>query len=251
MPTQNFAAKEMIIREGTSAEAAFVVQSGSVHILRQGAQGESAIATVGPGKCFGELAVLEPGTPYPYSVRAAEDTVVSSITPDEFYAMMAQCPAPLQPLIDCAFDQFRRTALRGGAAQEAGAALGGITRISIRPASEAVKPHMDAVVEVMLTRLPFKIGGYPEGGEINSTDGCNLYLPAKAPPLLVSRQHCQIEIADEKLVLLDLGSRFNTVVNGLVIGRGRGHYKASLVTGENEVRLGGEDAPYVITVVVE
>lgn len=251
MPTQTYAAKELIIQEGSSAEAAFIVQSGSVQLLRHGPQGESAIATLTAGKCFGELAVLEPGSPYAYSARALEPAAINRMTRDEFMALMAQCPIELQPLIDCAFDQFRRTALRGGGTAEAAATLGDIKRISIRPASDAVKPHMDPVMEVMINRLPFKIGGYPIDGEINSTDGNNLFIPAKAPPLAVSRQHCQIEVADEKLVLLDLGSRFNTVVNGVSIGRGRGHYKAVLTSGENHIKLGGEDSIYALTIVVE
>ncbi len=251
MPTRSYAARELIFQEGTTAEEAFIVQSGSVQLVRMNGANEAVLATVGAGKCFGELAVLEMGTQYPYSARAAHDTVVQTFTRDEFLALLAQCPPTLQPLLECAFDQYRRTALRGQTTQEAGATLEGVQRITLQAGTDSLRTQIPEPLNVALNRLPYKIGGYPENGEINSMEGNNLYLASKAPPLMVSRQHCQIEIADGKLILLDLGSRFCTIVNDLAIGRGHGRYQAPLSMGENLVRLGGYDSPYLLKIVVE
>jgi hypothetical protein len=103
-------------------------------------------------------------------------------------------------------------------------------------------------IEVAVTRLPFRIGGYPEGGEASRRDQVHLSIAAHDNPLRVSRQHCEITVENKALVVSDLGSRLCTKVNGMTIGRGRGAYMAPLKKGENEIILGASDSPYRVTV---
>ncbi len=66
-----FAAGTTIIHEGTRADAAFVLEKGVVEIYRSVGGREMAIARLGPGTIFGEMALLERRT-HNAGVRAVE-----------------------------------------------------------------------------------------------------------------------------------------------------------------------------------
>ncbi len=247
MATRTIAAQEWLFREGDDATHCYILQSGKVQLTRSTGQGNEVIATMNPGECFGEIAVLENLAHYGSGAVAVEASVVESVTLEEFHALINQSPPVLMPLLDMAFEQLKRVSLRATTANTVQARLDNISKVAVRAADAVLSQSIPQEIPVNLNRLPFKIGGYPEGGEIANSDN-NLNLPCRANPLAISRQHCQIDIVGEQLMVVDLGSRFNTVVNGTVIGRGRGIYKAALAPGANTVVLGGTDLPYTLTI---
>jgi len=48
-----------IVRQGEVGDCMYVVQSGEVEVVQAGASGEQALAVLGPGDFFGEMAVFE------------------------------------------------------------------------------------------------------------------------------------------------------------------------------------------------
>lgn len=50
---------EVIVRQGDTGNCMFVLQKGSVEVLRESADGEIRIATLRPGDTFGEMAIFE------------------------------------------------------------------------------------------------------------------------------------------------------------------------------------------------
>jgi len=50
---------ELIIRQGELGEQMFVVQDGSVDVFRMDGGKEVLLAELGPGACFGEMAIFE------------------------------------------------------------------------------------------------------------------------------------------------------------------------------------------------
>ncbi|HXH21209.1 MAG TPA: cyclic nucleotide-binding domain-containing protein [Dehalococcoidia bacterium] len=59
---ETYAAGDVVVRQGDAATAFFVVTSGSLEVLRsEGAAGEFVAATLGPGRFFGEMALLREG----------------------------------------------------------------------------------------------------------------------------------------------------------------------------------------------
>ena len=154
-----------------------------------------------------------------------------------------------RPFIFSALGRLRqapRTQLQNeGAAPLLEDAINKITIVADSPAC-TFKP-----ANVMLSRLPFKIGGYDAEDETTKNPQNHLLIASEGPPLIVSRQHCQVEIDGGKLYLNDLGSRFGTVVNSTLIGRGKGIYKKTLQAGENSVVLGSADSPYRIKIICE
>jgi len=70
-----YQAGEVIFKEGDPGDAWFVVYSGAVDVLRDGATNAIIIAEIGPKGCFGEMSILD-GLPRSATVRAAEDSTV-------------------------------------------------------------------------------------------------------------------------------------------------------------------------------
>ena len=125
---------------------------------------------------------------------------------------------------------------------------GDILQITISPASDTLKTQLKPI-DVAVTSLPFRIGGYPEDGERNRKDQVSLAIASQRNPLRISRQHCEIALDEQdNLIINDVGSRFCTTVNGIQIGRGRGIYSQPLQKGDNEVYLGGPESQYKLIV---
>jgi len=240
-------AGEFVYREGDSADAAYILVSGKIELLEIHDGRTVQTGVIEPGKAFGELAVFDPSSLRQQSARAAEASVLTTVTPDEFQAQAAQIPKAIQPILQLAFDRIKATKSKTKLAMTDAVLESDISKIIVEPASEKLKSQFKPM-EVPISRLPFRIGGYPENGEVSRRDQLHLSIASQESPLRVSRQHCEIAIDNKAIVLNDLGSRFCTQVNGMTIGRGRGTYAAPLKKGANEVTLGSSDSPYKITV---
>jgi CRP-like cAMP-binding protein len=94
MPRREFAPQAVIVREGTAADAAFVVLSGLVAVRRKDADSgiEFLLAELGPDQMFGEMALLMK-RPRTASVVALEATACAVLDRPLFETMMRSVPA--------------------------------------------------------------------------------------------------------------------------------------------------------------
>ena len=78
--SQNVTEGTFVIRQGESGELFYVVQSGTLEIFVKNASGEPQRVgnTLGPGACFGELALMY-NTPRAASIKAASNCVLWAI----------------------------------------------------------------------------------------------------------------------------------------------------------------------------
>jgi CRP-like cAMP-binding protein len=65
-------AGQFFFREGAAADSMFVLEAGSVEVLKSWRNEEYRLHTLGPGDCFGEMALMDL-MPRSASVRAVED----------------------------------------------------------------------------------------------------------------------------------------------------------------------------------
>jgi CRP/FNR family cyclic AMP-dependent transcriptional regulator len=100
---------ETIFHQGDPGDALYIVASGSVKVLLPAPDaGESAIlATLGPGRFFGELAMLD-GQPHSASVIALEPTEVLVLGRPEFELLCASEPSIPRSLVLALAGQLRR-----------------------------------------------------------------------------------------------------------------------------------------------
>ena len=89
---QNIPKGSYIFREGESARYAYVLQSGTVEILKLGIDGETALAELDQkNTIFGEMALID-GAPRSAGARAKTDVTVTQVDKPNFLNYVAQNP---------------------------------------------------------------------------------------------------------------------------------------------------------------
>jgi CRP-like cAMP-binding protein len=86
-----FKAGELICHEEDPCDALFLVESGQVSIVQNGATEDGAKTLLGPGEAFGELALVT-GLPHIARAEAVVDTTVWEIHKDDFGEVVAVSP---------------------------------------------------------------------------------------------------------------------------------------------------------------
>ena len=239
----------LIFQEGDVADIAYFVVSGKVQLFQSERNQQVTLRVASENEVFGELALFDSTALRPYSAKAAETCTLLPITPEELKAITEKTSKPLQALFSLITDKMKlgktKTLPKKDLALDSS-----ITKLTITPNGEKMKSQFKEL-QIPISNLPYRIGGYPEGGEANKRDTVHLSIASQNSPLRVSRQHCEIAIEEGTLVIVDLGSRLGTTVNGTAIGRGRGHYISPLIKGENTITLGNAEGNYTLTITCE
>ena len=100
-----FSAGQEIIRQGDPGSRFYIVNNGKVEVVRNTGLEEKVLATLGPGKYFGEVALLK-DSDRTATVRAVEDTTVLSIARKDFTVLVQHLP-----ILEQAMTETTRTAL--------------------------------------------------------------------------------------------------------------------------------------------
>lgn len=87
----SFAKGEMVIREGTVGDRFFILVEGEAAILKEMADVLLELKRVGPGECFGEIALITRGE-RSASVQAVTDIRCLVVTADEFFSILETNP---------------------------------------------------------------------------------------------------------------------------------------------------------------
>ena len=78
--TASIRADEFFFREGDEGKSTFVLETGSVEVLKTGVGRQHSLSRLGTGDCFGEVALIDFG-PRSASVRALEDATALVLSP--------------------------------------------------------------------------------------------------------------------------------------------------------------------------
>ena len=101
-------AGDTLFVEGAKGDRAYVVESGSMEILKHARSREIPVATLGPGAVIGEMAVLQ-AMPRTASVRAATDASLVAIDGDSFRELIEESPVAARALLRTMFARWRET----------------------------------------------------------------------------------------------------------------------------------------------
>lgn len=81
---KEFAAGDIIMRQGDAGSAAYIIETGRIEILIETSEGEEQyVGTRGPGAMIGEMAIIDE-SPRTATIRAIEDCQLLEITKDDF-----------------------------------------------------------------------------------------------------------------------------------------------------------------------
>jgi NADH dehydrogenase len=123
---EHFEADEVIFREGDRGDRLYIVADGEVEVSRRVAgQGEVALRRLGPGDCFGEIALVS-DRPRTATVRSRTSVNVLAVERETFQALFAGLP-PLRGF----FEQLIARRLQTDAPRAAGD--GGVATVDAAP----------------------------------------------------------------------------------------------------------------------
>ena len=247
MQVKQFTAKSIIFREGDAGQEAYIVQSGKIEILKRADHGEVQLAVIGPGGVFGEMIFFDPDGGRNATARTLEDSVVKELSAPDFARLVECCPSELLPFIYSMISRLKALNVRVVNKERATVMLDTDINILTIEGAGALVGTFDTMV-IQTANLPFSIGGYIEGDKVGKQ---MLNLPCKPDPQHISNHHCNIELIDKAVCIVEQGSLFRTIVNGQEIGRGRPQFKAPLIKGANKILLGGYTSPYQLIITCE
>ena len=97
---RSYEAGQMIVEEGTSGIALFVIRSGKVRVTQKTADGsEREIRTIGPGGAFGEMALFN-SRPRSATITAVEPTECLAVHQFDFLDELRKSPEIAIRLLD-------------------------------------------------------------------------------------------------------------------------------------------------------
>jgi putative ABC transport system ATP-binding protein len=94
MRRHGFARGDVIIRQGDLGETFYLIRSGTVDVMRRAGTGgqEHHVATLGPGACFGEHALMEDELRNA-SVVANGEVEVYTLAKGDFWKLLGEIPS--------------------------------------------------------------------------------------------------------------------------------------------------------------
>lgn len=89
---EHFEPGELIFREGDQGDRLYILVNGEVEVLREApGRGEATLRRLGPGECFGEIALVQ-DSPRTATVRAATAVNLLAVDREAFQALFAHLP---------------------------------------------------------------------------------------------------------------------------------------------------------------
>ncbi len=120
MEWRNYKPDDLIFREGEASEAAYLIVSGSVRIVKgYGTDRPKELAVVGAGEYVGEMGAID-NLPRSASAIAQGNVVCAPVTPGEFMDMLRNNPDEAIDLLRILFERLRAANRRLAEIEQAG-----------------------------------------------------------------------------------------------------------------------------------
>lgn len=246
MDQQKFHAGMVIFRVGDPGERAYLIHEGTVELLRGPMEKAVRVAHVGPGEVFGEMALVEERA---HSLTALAKTAVklSALTRDDFEQKLASDPSMVRAYLKALFERLRTLSAHAGSflpppsnepIPEAMPAISVTIHPLTRKAAETLPED-----GLLIAKFPFRIGRASETRELEPLDLNDLWLLDRVP-FHVSRNHADIDLDGDNVIIKDRGSSRGLYVNDHPIGGASNQRQATLEDGDNVIIIGGRLSPY-------
>ncbi len=169
---------ERIIRQGDPGDAFFLIRQGSVRVAAAATSParEIVVDVLGPGECFGELALLD-GEPRSASVYALEPTELWLLSRDQFLGYLNTYPRAAIEIIGVLSRRLRRVTVKvveaysRGLASHLGSTLldlsrrhGKLTERGVELGSAITVPQLASMVGSGQARIILLLKGWEEIG---------------------------------------------------------------------------------------
>jgi CRP-like cAMP-binding protein len=248
--TKTFQGGDIIIEEGTKGSSAYVILSGAVEVLKKSGDKQVTVATLGEGRVFGEMGLIE-DRPRSATIRALSELEVRIINRDQFNDLLRTKPAILIPIIKTLFERLREASNQ-------------LAQRSFDPKKDTRKERAFKVTmegqtaeakrifdnqELYLTKFPFLIGRHSPNKDTEVFYHNDLFIEENKP-FVVSRNHLAIDNQEGKVWVVDRGSAYGTIVNGKEIGGHTGIFRIPLDRENNQIVIGPATSKFIYLIKV-
>jgi hypothetical protein len=254
---KQFAAGDVLFREGDPSDRVYRVISGRIAIIKQRAGGPLVLGRVREGEFLGEMGVVEE-QPRSATARAETPVVADEYSADEFLMLVSEDSTLALNLIRRLSTRLRN--LDSHVARLLPARRNTVDRrinprpesapqtaargrpIAIRGGSYALKLYI-GTDPIAVPKMPYSIGRV---GKAPARDGIpEPDLGILDPePYRLSPLHFVLFEDTGKIFIRDCNSELGTVVNERHLGRDFAFDQMALRAGENTVVAGGDGSPY-------
>jgi len=107
MKTQFFKKGTEIIKEGTSSDCAYIIESGRVQVSKTLSNGEEQVIGILEDDIFGETSLID-SFPRSATVLALEDCTISVMTLEIFNSLSKHNPKALMPILKVLVSRLRK-----------------------------------------------------------------------------------------------------------------------------------------------
>ena len=243
--TEQFTPGESIFGEGDPAEAAYVIESGEVEIIKVIDGLQVVLARLGPGEIFGEMGLVE-DKPRSAGARALSDVSLERMSHEHFMYVLMHRPKEALSYLKVLFERLRSVnamlsseEIPAPTAQAQRAAL--LRLLPDSPEANRFLPEDGLDID----RLPFRFGR-AHADPMATND----FVVVDQEPFSVSRYHFLVTREGDDFVVRDRGSYLGTIVNGEAIGGKRAKGQALLNPGDNLLTAGKAKSPFRFKLVV-
>lgn len=234
---RQFAPGEVIIREGDSADCAYMIESGRVRVSRASQLGDVVLAELSSGELVGEMGIISE-KPRSATVTAIEDTRVQVIGRADLLDTLQQDRSTAIKLLRVLFDRLRQADARLSQLEQTQTHTPQSFTVKLVALTPQAREAMGCETR-FVEKLPCTFGR-----EDNDPLSFNDVELKDRQPFQISRSHLMLMVEDGKLVLYDRGSKLGTWVRGQLIGGPSSFEGPVLVNDEAvEVVLGSAESP--------
>ncbi|MCK4641365.1 MAG: cyclic nucleotide-binding domain-containing protein [Candidatus Marinimicrobia bacterium] len=247
MKEMQYNSGEIIIKEGTIGDSAFILKQGSVEVRKKTKVEDLLLATLVAQEIFGEMGLIE-DKPRSATVIAKSPVIVDEISREDFMGLLDDKKSFIIPILRAFFERLRQTndlvvqlenkiGISGTAAEDTSVKVVRISGMTDK-AIEILNNK-----ELIIKKFPFKIGR-ESAHRYDAIFVDNDMFIEDEMPYNVSKNHLSINLHGNQFYVLDRGSSLGTIVNGKNIGGNISDYKAVLNKGKNTMIIGSETSPY-------
>jgi CRP/FNR family transcriptional regulator, cyclic AMP receptor protein len=242
---EQFSSGDEIFREGDPAEAAYVIDSGEVEIVKELKGANVVLARLGPGEIFGEMGLVE-DKPRSAGARAVGDVSLERMSHEHFMYVLMHRPKEAISYLKVLFERLRsvNAMLSVEDAPAPPVKADKPTLIQLLPDSSEAKRFLPEE-GLAIDRLPFRFGR-AHADPMATND----FVVVDQEPFSVSRYHFLIDRDGSDIVVRDRGSYLGTIVNDQAIGGKRAKGQVTLSQGDNTLVVGKGISPFRFKVVV-
>ena len=243
--TETFQRGDIIIEEGARGSSAYVILSGAVEVLKKSRKKEVAVATLGEGKVFGEMGLIE-DRPRSATIRAISEVKVRTIDRDQFNELLKTKPAILIPIIKTLFERLREASnllvQKATEPQKVSTKERSFKVVMEGQTAEAKRILNNQTLSI--TKFPFLIGRHSLNRETDVFYHNDLFIE-ESEPYVVSRNHLAIDNKGGRVWVVDRGSAYGTIVNGTEIGAQCGFFRLPLEREKNQIIIGPVTSKFI------